>query len=191
MEITETLQEILVLWDIQATEFGENMNVLKGYLNQSQSYKCISLTCLEAKQDMNVSMYNHSLIRDVVVSFTIRCCARGNDWGFYSLSVMWKVCHGSKQEEVLQWKRGRRNCLEGVQRDSTSSKHNPLGSVPCSAKLKGWIFWGIQCLPNCMLLLERVIQCLFVSVGAESGQLLRAFRMGFSDAFISAFITSA
>jgi len=77
------------------------MNLLKRYPNQSQSYKCISLTCLEAKQDENVSAYNHSLIRDVVVSFVIKCCAKGNDLGFYSFSVMWKVCHGSKQEEVV------------------------------------------------------------------------------------------
>lgn len=77
------------------------MNLLKGYPNQRRSYKCISLTCPEAKQDMNVSKYNHSLIRDVVVSFTVKCCAKGNDLDFYSFSVMWKLCHGSKQEEVV------------------------------------------------------------------------------------------
>lgn len=38
-----------------------------------------------------------------------------------------------------------------------------------------------------MLSLEKVIQCLFMSVRAESGQLLHAFQMGFSDALISAF----
>lgn len=101
MEITEILREILVLWDIQARECGNNMNLLKGYPNQSQSYRCISLTCLEAKQDMNVSTYNRSLIRDVVVSSTIKCCAKGNDLGFYSFSVMWKVWHGSQREEVV------------------------------------------------------------------------------------------
>lgn len=49
---------------------------------------------------MNVSMYNRSLIRDVVVSSTVKCCAKGNDLGFYSFSVMWKVRHGSQREEV-------------------------------------------------------------------------------------------
>lgn len=89
-------------------------------------------------------------LKGMVVSFSVKCRAKGNDFGFYSFSVMWKVCHGSKQEEDVCWKRGGwGNCLEGKQRDSTTNKHNPLDSVPCSAELKGWLCWGIWCLPNC------------------------------------------
>lgn len=48
--------------------------------------------------------YSHSLVRDVVVSFTIKCCAKGNDLGFYSSSVMWKVSMGASRKRLFSGK---------------------------------------------------------------------------------------
>lgn len=49
-----------------------NTNLLKGCPDLSQSYKCISLTSLQVKQDMNALAYNHSLIRDLVILYRER-----------------------------------------------------------------------------------------------------------------------
>lgn len=51
---------------------------------------------------MNASAYNHSLIGDVVVSFTIKCYAKGNYLGFLFLF---------SNVESMQWEQAGRGCL--------------------------------------------------------------------------------
>lgn len=51
---------------------------------------------------MYASTYNHSLIRDVVVSFAIKCCAKGNDLGFLFLF---------SNVESMPWEQAGRGCL--------------------------------------------------------------------------------